>query len=93
VAIRIGRLGDDPEAPFRFRTGDRVAWKCHDGTADEDVQGTITDGTCIYTAGGGPHQPPIYVVKRDDGQEFSAAEMTLMVVPSPVSKGPHKKNS
>jgi hypothetical protein len=86
LATRVGRLCDDPEAPFRFRLGDRVAWKRHDGTPDREVQGTIADGTCIYAMDDSTYQPPIYVVKCDNGQEFSAAEMTLMLVPLPIPK-------
>ena len=86
--MRVARLGDDPEAPFRFRVGDKVAWKRRDGMADEEVQGTIVDGTCIYTADGGSRQPPIYVVACRDGEKFTAAEMTLMLVRLPLSEGP-----
>lgn len=85
---RIARLGDDPEAPFRFRLGDRVAWKRDDGTADAEARGIIADGTCIYSVDGGPYQPPIYVVRWNNGQVFSAAEMTLMLVRPLVSEGP-----
>jgi hypothetical protein len=88
VAIRVGKLSDDPEAPFRFRLGERVVSKRHDGSADKNAEGTITDGMCIYTVDTGQHrqhQPALYVVKCDNGKEFSAAETTLMLVPSPVS--------
>jgi hypothetical protein len=77
---RVGRLGTDPQAPFRFRRGDKVAWKRPDGTADTEVQGRITDGTCIFTVSGGVRQPPIYVVMCENGQKITAAETTLVLV-------------
>ena len=86
--IRVARLGDDPPAPFRFRVGDRVAWKHYDGTAHEDVRGTITDGTCIYARNGGSRLPPIYVVTCDDGRKVTAAEMTLRLVRLPIGDDP-----
>src|SRR5690349_20734663 len=88
-AIRVARLCDNPaEGPFRFRLGDRVGWRHHDGAADEEVRGTITDGTCIYAVNGGFRQLPIYIVTCDNGQKITAAEMTLVLVRSVTSKGP-----
>jgi hypothetical protein len=86
--IHVARLRDEPEAPFRFRLGDRVTWKHYDGTADREVQGIITDGTCIYTVNGGSRLPPIYVVTCGNGQKITAAEMTLMLVRLLVSEVP-----
>ena len=88
MTIRVGRLGHDREAPFRFRRGDRVAWKRYDGTADREAQGIIMDGTCIYMVNGGSRQPPIYVVACENGEKFTAAEMTLMLVPLSIAEGP-----
>lgn len=78
MATKVGRLGFDLQAPFRFQRGDKVAWKRQDGTPDSEFQGTITDGTCEYTVGGGAYQPPVYVVRRDDSFEFAAAELSLV---------------
>jgi len=89
LTIRIAKLRDRPDAPFRFRLGDRVAWKHHDGTAGDDVRGTITDGTCLYTVNGGTRLPPVYVVTCDDGQKITAAEMSLMLVRLPISDRPN----
>jgi hypothetical protein len=59
----------------------------------EQFQGTITDGTCIYPVNSGFRQPPIYVATCDNGQKITATDMTLMLVPSPISEGPRYKNS
>jgi len=86
--LQIARLHDKTDAPFRFRLGDRVAWKYRDGTASREVQGTITDGTCIYDVNGGARLPPIYVVTWDDGEKVTAAEMSLTLVRPPISDCP-----
>lgn len=85
-AIRVARLRKHPvHGPFRFRFGDRVAWKRYNDTADEEVRGTIIEGTCVYALDGGARQQPIYVVACDNGRKVTAAEMTLMLVRPPAS--------
>jgi hypothetical protein len=88
VTVRVGRLGHDAEAPFRFRLGDRVAWKRYDDGTDCDAHGIIVDGTCLYMPESGTRQPPIYVVACKNGEKFTAAEMTLVLVRFPISEAP-----
>ena len=88
MKIRIGRLGQDADAPFRFRLGDRVAWKRYDDITDSEAHGIIVDGTCLYAAETGARQLPFYVVARRNGEKFTAAEMTLVLVQWPTFEAP-----
>lgn len=78
MTMRIGKLGVDPAAPFGLRLGDKVAWRRDDGTPDPEIQGTIIDGSCKYTVGGGSYHSPVYAVARDDGMAFLATEIQLV---------------
>jgi len=76
VIVRL----DEPaaaSAPFRFRRGDRVAWKRLDGTPDPDYVGIIVDGLCEYLPSGGAFRDR-YVVERGDGLRFGAGHLDLV---------------
>jgi len=78
MMTRIAKL-DDPEAPFVFRRGTRVAWKRRDGTPDHKFIGEIVDGVCEFEVGDGWYNA-VYVVKREDGTLFAAGETDLIPV-------------
>jgi len=73
VLARLGDLG----APFRFRKGDRVAWKRWDGSPDVEMSGLVVDGICEYVVGGGAYRDR-YVVQRKDGTHFAAGDLDLI---------------
>ena len=50
MATVIARLGD-PGAPFRFRPGDRVAWRRWDGAPDLEFFGLVVDWDLRVRAG------------------------------------------
>ncbi len=78
----LARLGDPeaPDAPFRFRKGDRVAWKRWDGLPDREMSGVVVDGICEYIPGGGAYRDR-YLVERKDGFCFPADELDLIKLP------------
>ena len=78
---RVVRLGDPnaTDAPFRFKKGDRVAWKRWDGSADPDFMGQVIDGVCEYLPGGGAYRDR-YVVQRKDGGFFGGGNLDLIAV-------------
>lgn len=80
MTVRVARLGD-PDAPFRLKKGDRVAWKRWDGTPDSEFSGVIVDGICEYVSGGGAYRDR-YVVERKDGVYFGAGDLDLIRVPT-----------
>ena len=83
MAVRVVRL-DDPaalDAPFRFKKGDRVAWRRWDGSTDPEFSGVIVDGVCEYVPGGGAYRDR-YVVERADDMRFGAAQLDLTRVAS-----------
>lgn len=77
MATKIARLDDDPRVPFRFRKGDRVAWRNNDGTLDPEYRGVIVDGICEYQEGGGWYEDR-YLVKRDDQFTFPAGHLDIV---------------
>jgi len=81
MAIRVVKLGDPAasDAPFRFKKGDRVAWRRWDGSADLEFSGVVIDGICEYVPGGGAYRDR-YVVERPDGLHFGAAQLDLTEV-------------
>jgi hypothetical protein len=81
MAVRIAWLGEQgiSDAPFRFRRGDRVAWRRLDGSLDHDYVGVIVDGHCEYLAGGGAYKDR-YVVERADGRRFAGSHLDLVKV-------------
>ena len=72
----MSRLGDS-EAPFRFKKGDRVAWRRFDSTIDFDHSGVVTDGICEHQPGSG-YFHATYVVRRSDGSSFGADQHFLV---------------
>jgi hypothetical protein len=79
VTARVTTLGD-PEAaaaPFRFRRGERVAWKRWDGSADPAFSGVVIEGICEYVPGGGAYRDR-YVIRRSDGVLFGAGHLDLI---------------
>ncbi|HSB81360.1 MAG TPA: hypothetical protein VLM91_21485 [Candidatus Methylomirabilis sp.] len=72
----MARLGD-PDAPFGFKRGDRVAWIRFDGSLDPDFAGQIVDGICEYLPADGIHTSA-YLVRRSDGSYFVADQRNLM---------------
>lgn len=83
MPIRVARLGDPqtPDAPVRYRRGDRVAWKRSDGSPDPEFSGVVVDGICEYVPGGGSYRDR-YVVQRADGQLFGGGQLDLLRVES-----------
>jgi hypothetical protein len=81
MTVRIARLGEPntSDAPFRFKRGDRVAWRRLDGSLDPDYVGVIVDGLCEYLAGGGAYKDR-YVVERADGLRFAGGHLDLVKV-------------
>jgi hypothetical protein len=81
MAMKIVRLGDAGswEAPFRFKKGDRVAWKRSDGSPDQEFSGIVVDGLCEYVPGGGAYRDS-YVVERSDGLHFGAGHFDLVPI-------------
>ncbi|MBI4590078.1 MAG: hypothetical protein HY725_14690 [Candidatus Rokubacteria bacterium] len=79
MAVRVVRLGDPNalDAPFRFKKGDRVAWKRWDGSPDIEFSGTIVSGICEYVPGGGAYRDR-YVIERKDGFYFGADQLDLI---------------
>ena len=79
MAVRVVRLGDPsaPDAPFRFKKGDRVAWKRWDGKPDGEFAGVVVDGICEYVSGGGAYRDR-YVIQRADGLQFGAVSLDLV---------------
>jgi hypothetical protein len=79
MAARIAKLGDPgaTDAPFRFRKGDRVAWKRWDGSPDIEFSGEIVDGICEYVPGGGSYRDR-YVVRTKDGHYFGGGHVDLI---------------
>ena len=77
MSTRIARLGQDPNAPFPFPKGTRVARINPDGTLDEEYRGEIIDGTCEYEESGSGWRDVLYVVKRADGRVFRARDFSL----------------
>jgi hypothetical protein len=75
----MARLGD-PNAPFAFRRGNRVAWKRSDGTPDHEFIGEIVDGICEFEKDGAGSYRAAYVVKREDGTFFAGGELDLVPV-------------
>ena len=76
--MKIAHLGDgDAYAPFRFRIGDEVALRRHDGTPDPEMHGTVVGGTCEYQEGGGAYSD-LYEIKRRDGTAFTARALDLV---------------
>ncbi len=73
------RLGD-PDAPFAFKRGERVAWVRFDGSPDLDFSGLVVDGVCEYLPAVGIYTAA-YLMKRDDGSYFSADQRNLMRIP------------
>lgn len=82
MATVIARLGD-PGAPFRFRQGDRVAWRRWDGAPDLEFFGLVVDGICEYVPGGGAYRDR-YVVRREDGTYFAAGQPDLVRLEQPA---------
>jgi len=81
MAVRIVRLGDPSatDAPFRFKKGDRVAWRRWDGKPDLEFSGIVIDGHCEYVLGGGAYRDG-YVIERADGLHFAGGHFDLMRV-------------
>jgi hypothetical protein len=79
--VRVVRLGDPSaaDAPFRFKRGDRVAWKRWDGSADPEFTGQVIDGVCEYVPGGGAYRDR-YVIQRQDGACFGGGDLDLVAV-------------
>ena len=82
MTTRLVRLGDPSahDAPFRFKKGDRVAWKRGDGSPDKEMSGVIVDGICEYVPGGGAYRDK-YIVQLSDGFYFGADELDLIRLP------------
>jgi hypothetical protein len=80
MASRLVRLGDPTaqDAPFRFKKGDRVAWKRWDGSPDEEMAGVVVDGICEYVPGGGAYRDTYIVQRKRDGFYFGADELDLI---------------
>lgn len=78
IASRMMRLGD-PGAPFKFKKGDRVAWRRFDGSPDGEFSGEVVDAHCEYHFGSGIYRTS-YVVKRDNGYYFGADQLNLIHV-------------
>ncbi len=74
--VRLSGLGSG-DAPFRFKQGDKVAWKRSDGSADVEFSGVVVDGLCEYLPGGGAYRDS-YVVERSDGFHFGAGHFDLV---------------
>lgn len=81
MTVRIVQLGapGTSDAPFRFKRGDRVAWRRLDGSLDRDYVGVIVEGLCEYLAGGGAYKDR-YVVERADGLRFAGGHLDLVKV-------------
>ena len=81
MTIRVVRLGDPSatDAPFRFKKGDRVAWRRWDGNPDPEFSGVVIDGLCEYLQGGGAYRDS-YIVERADGFQFGGGHFDLMQV-------------
>ena len=60
------------DAPFRFKKGDKVAWKRSDGSADIEFSGVIVDGLCEYLPGGGAYRDSLWL----------SAQMAFTLVPA-----------
>ena len=78
--MAIGWLGKDPDAPFTFSLGERVAWQNHDGTPDQQLSGRIESGVCEYEPGHGSYNTQ-YVVLMDNGLRFGAGELDIVKIP------------
>lgn len=80
MGTRLVRLSDPDafDAPFKFKKGDRVAWKRWDGSPDEDMSGVVVDGHCEYVPGGGAYRDRYIVQRFKDGFHFAADELDLV---------------
>jgi hypothetical protein len=72
----LGRLGVDPNAPFRFALGERVSWLNQNNIPSEEFRGEIVDGWSRYDASGGA-MTEIYTVRRENGLCFDADGIRL----------------
>lgn len=79
ILSRMARLGD-PDAPFRFQKGDRVAWTRFDGSPDSRHAGVVVDAICAFQPG---TYRGVYLVQRNDGSYFGADAGCLVRLSTP----------
>lgn len=77
--VSKSQLGEDPNAPFRFEIGDRVARLTERGTPSEEFRGFIVARRCEGDPTGGVVKE-IYKVRRHDGLPFDGEGFRLVRV-------------
>lgn len=68
------------DAPFRFRIGDRVAWKKGDEAPDLDSVGVVVDGVWEYWVEGGTGRVWYRVQREKDKLYYDVHPLRLRLV-------------
>lgn len=76
------KLSENPDAPFVFRIGERVAWRRADGSVHPEFRGAVVEGKGTFEIPGGARSA-CYWVERADGRVFGARELDLVRISEP----------